>query len=390
MIHARQAGLAGPLKPGDGVRNNVCGLTYDQRLDWLRLIRSDNVGPRTFRALLRHYGSAAEALRAVPELARRGGGGPGRICSRIEAERELAAAEALGVGFVASCEPAYPFRLAMIDDVPPLLAVRGAPHVLTQPMIAVVGSRNASAAGIKFAERLAHALGEAGFIVVSGLARGIDAAAHRATLASGTVAVLAGGHDRIYPSEHAPLLDSILTAGAAVSEMPLGWEPRAADFPRRNRLISGLSAGVIVVEAAQRSGSLITARMALEQGREVFAVPGSPLDPRAAGTNALLKQGATLVTEIGDVTSALAPIIGMAPPPLSEPDQEPAATPAGFEPQQEARRQIIDLLGPTPVMIDDMIRLSGLSPAIVRTVLLELEIAGRLERQGGALVSLSS
>jgi DNA processing protein len=371
------------------VREEAIELTYDERLDWLRLIRSRNVGPRTFRALLRHYGSAAEALLALPELARRGGTAPGRICSRIEAEREFAAADALGAWFVASCEQAYPFRLAMIDDAPPLLAIRGTASMLERPMVAVVGSRNASAAGLKFAERLAHALGDAGFVVVSGLARGIDAAGHRATLATGTVAVLAGGHDRIYPPEHNVLLASILDAGAAVSEMPFGWEPRAGDFPRRNRLISGLSAGIIVVEAAQRSGSLITARMALEQGREVFAVPGSPLDPRAAGTNALLKQGATLVTEIGDVTSVLAPILGEASPSLREPDQDLPPVPAGFEPDQEVRRRIIDLLGPTPVAIDDLIRLSGLSPALVRTVLLELEIAGRLERHGGALVSLS-
>ena len=244
------------------------------------------------------------------------------------------------------------------------------------------------AAGSKFAQGLAHDLGAAGFGIVSGLARGIDAAAHRASLDSGTVAVLAGGHDRIYPAEHAELLQSILAAGCAVSEMPLAWEPRARDFPRRNRLISGLAVGVVIVEAAKRSGSLITARMAGEQGREVFAVPGSPLDPRSEGTNGLLKQGAILVTEAADVTTVLEPILGRG---LTLPVEEPGrdgASPPGAEPGEDERSRIIGLLGPTPVAIDDLVRLSGSSPAIVRTVLLELDLAGRLERHGGALVSL--
>ncbi len=274
----------------------------------------------------------------------------------------------------------------MIDDAPPLIAVRGKIAALAQPMIAVVGSRNASAAGAKFADRIARDLGDAGFVVVSGLARGIDAAAHRASLSSGTIAVLAGGHDHIYPPEHVDLLGQILEDGAAVSEMPMGWEPRAQDFPRRNRLISGLSLGVVIVEAARRSGSLITARMALEQGREVFAVPGSPLDPRAEGTNGLLKQGATLVTEAEDVLAVLRPILGETGRlPAEEPDGAP---PPLSEPASSDRERIVALLGPTPVSIDDLVRLSGLSPAVVRTVLLELEIAGRLERHGGSLVSL--
>jgi DNA processing protein len=253
-------------------------------------------------------------------------------------------------------------------------------------MAAMVGSRNASAAGSKIAERLARELGEAGLVVVSGLARGIDAAAHRGSLLTGTVAVLAGGLDRVYPEQHKDLLESILKAGAAISEMPLGYEPRARDFPRRNRLISGLALGVVVVEAAKRSGSLITARMALEQGREVFAVPGSPLDPRAEGTNGLLKQGAALVTEVADVLAVLQPILGRAfDVPIEEP--EPEALPAA-EPGTDERARIIGLLGPTPVAMDDLVRLSGSSPAVVRMVLLELEIAGRLERHGASLVSL--
>ena len=363
-------------------------LTDEQRLDWLRLIRSDNVGPRTFRVLVNDYGGAAAALAALPELARRGGAArPMRVFSRADAERELANARRAGVTYVALGEPEYPLRLRMIDDAPPLLAVRGHGPVLALPGVAVVGSRNASAAGIRFAERIAHDLAGEGFVIISGLARGIDAAAHRASLAAGTIAVLAGGHTRIYPAEHVPLLDALVEHGAAVSEMPIGWEPRGRDFPRRNRLISGLSMGVVVVEAARRSGTLITARLALEQGREVFAVPGSPLDPRAEGTNALIKQGAAIVTEAADVVSALRPILGRDEPnlPVEEPfgDGLPPA-----EPRQDERDRIIALLGPTPTVIDDLIRLSGASPQVVRTVLLELELAGRLERHGGARVSL--
>ncbi|HEX3858786.1 MAG TPA: DNA-processing protein DprA, partial [Pseudolabrys sp.] len=285
--------------------SNGVRLSDEQRLDWLRLIRSDNVGPRTFRDLLNYYGGARAALAALPALARRGGAsGAARICSTEDAERELKTMRSRGIECIALGEPDYPSRLAMIDDAPPLLAVQGQRAALMKPLVAIVGSRNASAAGVKFAERIARELGETGFGIVSGLARGIDAAAHRASLSSGTIAVLAGGHDRIYPAEHSGLLQSILADGAAVSEMPLTWEPRARDFPRRNRLISGLAAGVVIVEAAKRSGSLITARFAGEQGREVFAVPGSPLDPRAEGTNGLLKQGAQIVTESADVVAA--------------------------------------------------------------------------------------
>jgi DNA processing protein len=374
-----------------GTAIDGAALSDEERIDWLRLIRSENVGPRSFASLLRYYGSARAALAQLPELARRGGAATVRICSRAEAERELAAARALGVCLVGLREPAYPARLAEIDDAPPLLAVRGKLSALARPMLAMVGSRNASAAGAKIAAQLARDLGAAGFVVVSGLARGIDAAAHRASLASGTVAVLAGGHDRIYPADHAPLLDAILEDGAAISEMPLGWEPRARDFPRRNRLISGLSVGVVIVEAAQRSGSLITARFALEQGREVFAVPGSPLDPRAQGANGLLKQGAILVTEAADVIAAIEPILGGAvarppAPPLEAPQFEAEADET--EPDGHAH-DIARLLGPTPVAIDDLVRLSGASPAIVRRVLLELELAGRIERHGGGLVSMT-
>jgi DNA processing protein len=252
-------------------------------------------------------------------------------------------------------------------------------------MIAIVGSRNASGAGLKFAGQLARDLGEAGFVVISGLARGIDQAAHRATVESGTVAVLAGGHDRIYPPEHENLLAALLDQGGAISEMALGHVPRAHDFPRRNRLISGASLGVVVIEAAHRSGSLITARMAAEQGREVFAVPGSPLDPRAAGTNDLIKQGAALVTEASDVINAILPILER---PVVLEAREGDDEPLDFDIDPGIRERIVALLGPSPVSLDDLIRMSGLSPTIVRTVLLELELAGRLERHGGGLVSL--
>jgi DNA processing protein len=360
-------------------------LTDEQRIDWLRLIRSDNVGPRTFRSLVNHFGSARIALARLPDLARRGGAQrPGRICSEEEAHAELAASQRTGVSLVAPGEAGYPPRLATLDDAPPLLGVRGALEVLVRPMIAIVGSRNASGAGLKFAGTLARDLGEAGFVIASGLARGIDQAAHRTSLESGTVAMLAGGHDKIYPPEHEDLLAAIIDAGgAAISEMPMGHVPRARDFPRRNRLISGVSLGVVVVEAALRSGSLITARIAAEQGREVFAVPGSPLDPRAAGTNDLIKQGATLTTEASDVIHAVEPIMGR-PIELREPDDELPA----YEPDASDRARIVSLLGPSPILLDDLIRMAGTSPAIVRTVLLELELAGRLERHGGGLVSL--
>lgn len=368
----------------DGTR-----LTDRQRIDWLRLIRSDNVGPRTFRSLINHFGSAGAALDHLPDLARRGGAArPARICSEDEAAAEIARGRAIGVTLVAPGEAGYPPRLAAIDDVPPLLAIRGQTEALTRPMIGIVGSRNASGVGLKLAQTLARDLSEAGFVVVSGLARGIDQAAHRASLGNGTVAVLAGGHHRIYPPEHEGLLAELLQSGAAISEMPLDHVPRARDFPRRNRLISGASLGVVVIEAAHRSGSLITARIAAEQGREVFAVPGSPLDPRAAGTNALIKQGATVVTEAADVIAAVEPILRRpADLPIEETaDDDPSPL---LEPAADDRARIIGLLGPSPLGLDDVIRMAGTSPAIVRTVILELELAGRLERHGGGLISLA-
>ena len=281
-------------------------LTEADRIDRLRLIRSDNVGPRTFNSLLRHFGDARTALERLPDLTRRGGAArSGRVCSEEDARAELATSKKLGVSLVAPFEAGYPPRLATLDDAPPLLGVRGSSDVLMRPMIAIVGSRNASGAGLKFASQLAHDLGDAGFVVISGLARGIDQAAHRSTIASGTVAVLAGGHDRIYPPEHERPASPHCSITAAPFPKCRSATCRApATFHAATGLISGAALGVVVVEAAHRSGSLITARMAAEQGREVFAVPGSPLDPRAAGTNDLIKQGATLTTEAADVINA--------------------------------------------------------------------------------------
>jgi DNA processing protein len=374
------------LRSAGGIVDNsnitrMTNLTDAERIDWLRLIRSDNVGPRTFRSLLSYFGSARAALERLPDMARRGGAArPGRICSEDDARAELAACKRLDVSLTAPGEAGYPPRLATLDDVPPLLGVRGTVEALMRPMIAIVGSRNASGAGLKFAGKLAHDLSQSGFVIASGLARGIDQAAHRTSLDGGTVAMLAGGHDRIYPPEHEDLLAAIFHSGAAISEMPLGHAPRARDFPRRNRLISGAALGVVVVEAAHRSGSLITARIAAEQGREVFAVPGSPLDPRAAGTNDLIKQGATLITEAADVINAVEPIMER-PIALREPDGQ---EPLDFEADASDRARIVNLLGPTPISLDDLIRMADASPAVVRVVLLELELAGRLERHGGA------
>ncbi|MGC1864417.1 MAG: DNA-processing protein DprA, partial [Methylocystis sp.] len=282
-------------------------LSDGQLLDWLRLIRSENIGPRTFRELVNRYGGASAALEALPELVARSLKGRAiRIADRDEALREIEASRAMGARFIVTSDPEYPPLLRMIDSAPPLLMIRGDAGALARPCVAIVGSRNASASGLAFTERLARGLAREDYVIVSGLARGVDTAAHRACVETGTVAVLAGGHARPYPSENAPLLEKIVQSGGAViSEMPLEWEPRGRDFPRRNRLVSGLALGTVVVEAARRSGSLITARFAAEQGREVFAVPGSPQDPRAEGTNDLLRDGATLCACVEDVTRVL-------------------------------------------------------------------------------------
>ena len=389
-------------------------LTDAQRLDWLRLIRTEGIGPRSFRGLINRFGGAAAALDALPDLTRRQGR-PVVPPSRALAEDEVAALARLGGRLIATGEGGYPRLLQATEAAPPLLAIRGDAELAGRPAIAIVGSRNASGPGLAFTERMARELGEAGLVVVSGLARGIDARAHRASLVGGTVAVMAGGHDRIYPANHAGLVEAILDAGGAVlAEMPVGWEPRGRDFPRRNRIISGLAYGTLVVEAARRSGSLITARYALEQGREVFAVPGSPLDPRAEGTNDLIRQGATLVAEAAHVLDALAPIIERGP----DPDRAPArgaphfadrsdfwdeidldggsasagAAIAPAEPDHEPtgeRDRVLALLSPSPIGTDELARAAAVNIRVVQSVLLELELDGRIERHGTGAVSLS-
>ncbi|BAF88846.1 SMF protein [Azorhizobium caulinodans ORS 571] len=366
-------------------------LSRAQRLDWLRLIRAENVGPRTFRALINQFGGAAAALEALPALARRGGRlMPPRIPTLDEAQAELGALERLGGRLVLMGDTAYPPALRAVDDAPPVLSVRGSDAMLAAPKVAIVGARNASAAGRTLAARFARDLAAAGFVVVSGLARGIDTAAHEAALAGGTIGVFAGGLSRPYPAENVPLIQAVAEKGAVVSEMPLGWEARARDFPRRNRLVSGMALGTLVVEAAERSGSLITARLANEQGREVFAIPGSPLDPRAGGTNRLLKAGATLVTEPQDVIDALKPLLERPLPGGGDETFEAPRPPRAPEggPDEGVRARILELLSPVPTALDDLVRLSGASAAEVQVVLLELELAGRLERQRGGLVAL--
>lgn len=369
-------------------------LSDEQRLNWLMLIRSDNVGPATFRDLISHFGTAAAALEALPDLAKRGGtAGRIRIASRQDALAEIDAAARLGARFVALNEPDYPPLMRGLDNPPPLLCVKGEAGILSRRAVGIVGSRNASISGQKLASRFARELGAAGNCVVSGMARGIDAAAHHAALETGTVAVLAGGVDIPFPPEHAGLAAQIVSAGGAlVSEMPIGWKPRAIDFPRRNRIIAGLSLGVIVVEAAKRSGSLITARLAGENGRGVFAVPGSPLDPRAEGANHLIRQGATLVTSTQDVLEALEPMDGREPRlPFDMNEPQDAAYESGAAPLDatpDLRQSIVDALGPSPCEIDDIIRFTGASAGEVQLVLLELSLAGKLERHGGNRVSI--
>jgi len=364
-------------------------LTDAEKVDWLRLSRSEGVGPITFFHLVRFYGGAAKALAALPDLARRSGRkAPLRIGSEKEAECELAAVKRAGAALLGWLEPAYPVPLAAIEDAPPLVTLRGDAALLARRNVAVVGARNASANGRALAETIARDLGKAEFVVVSGLARGIDAAAHKGALATGTVAVLAGGIDVCYPPEHQALYDAIAEQGALVAELPPGTEPLARHFPRRNRIISGLSEGVVVVEAAMRSGSLITARLAGEQGREVFAVPGSPLDPRCHGSNNLIRQGAALTESAEDVLRALGGRrIAAAPAAaLAEPDLEPLAPPAEAD-SDKARTLLIEQLSPSPTAVDELVRQTDLPPALVASALLELELAGRIERHPGNRVA---
>jgi DNA processing protein len=370
--------------------------TQEERLACLRLSRSENVGPITFRQLLARYGTAATALADLPELARRGGRRrPIRVYPKAAAERELEALAAAGVQLLCQGEAGYPAALAATDDGPPVVTLLGRADFLDRPAIAVVGARNASANGRRLAQQLAADLDQGDYLVVSGMARGIDAAAHQGALDSGTAAVLAGGVDVVYPEENRGLYKEIVERGVVLSEMPLGTVPQSRHFPRRNRLISGLSLGVVVVEATPRSGSLITARLALEQGREVFAVPGSPLDPRARGCNKLLRQGAVLVEGADDVTEALR---GMLRTPLEQPPVQQFMGPGPGEMAPladeselaEARQTVEDLLGPNPVTIDQLVRTSELPLAVLMEALLELELAGRIERQAGQKVAIAA
>ncbi|MGR6431210.1 DNA-processing protein DprA [Rhizobium sp. PAMB 3174] len=374
-------------------RRKGIALTDRQRICWLRLIRSDNVGPATFRDLINHFGTAEAALAALPELSSRGGSTrPMRVATVGEAERELDALYRFGGRFVGIGEPEYPPSLRHIDGAPPLLAVKGDATTLTRPAVGIVGSRNASISGAKFAAMIAGECGRAGYAIVSGLARGIDTAAHRASLSTGTVAAMAGGLDQTYPPENQSLLDAICDGGGvAITEMPFGWEPRARDFPRRNRLIAGVALGLTVIEAASRSGSLITARLAAEFGRLVFAVPGSPLDPRCEGTNGLLKNGAIVTTSAEDILEALAPMSDIdlfSPPTVSEPYGDDDDRPIAPPPDDSDRSRLVNALSPTPVEIDDVIRHTGLPASAVYLILLELDLAGRLQRHAGGMVSL--
>ncbi|MEN5299427.1 DNA-processing protein DprA [Brucella sp. TWI559] len=375
---------------------NGIRLSDRQRLNWLRLIRTDNIGSVTFRDLILFCGSAANAIERLPSLNIRGGGSRTiRVTPLEDAERELEAIERIGARLVGMGEPDYPQQLKNCEAPPPLVIIKGDVNVFRKPPIAIVGSRNASVVGARFTEKIARDLGDAGFAIVSGLARGIDAAAHKASMQSGTVAVLAGGLDKPYPPENLPIYRAIPEhSGALITEMPMGAEPRSRDFPRRNRIIAGLSLGLIVVEAAERSGSLISARMAGEMGRTVFAVPGSPLDPRARGTNALLKQGATLVTHADDVIEALAPLTGgetmrnkTDQPDLLKQFEEPPENRQAATTDEE-RDILMNALGPVPVDIDTLVRHTGLESGNVQFILLELDLAGRLLRYPGNQVAL--
>ncbi|MEL7272498.1 MAG: DNA-processing protein DprA [Pseudomonadota bacterium] len=362
--------------------------TEAMRLDWLRLIRSENVGPATFADLLRRYNTAGEALEALPDLAGRAGRKTLRIATPADAEKELEKVQRKGARLVCMGEPDYPPALRAADSPPPVLAVAGSGDCLTRPSVAFVGSRNASLSGIKLTKQLAGETGAEDYTIVSGLARGIDAAAHEAALSTGTVAVFAGGIDHIYPRENERLAHAIVdNEGALVTEMPYGWKPRAQDFPRRNRIVAGMALGLVVVEAAKRSGSLISARLAAEAGRLVFAVPGSPLDPRSAGANHLIRQGAELITCTQDILDALAPmqkVQNQTAYTLDEKDEDAF----NGQPTSTEEQLFISALGHTPTDLDELIQHTGLPLGTVHLLIIQLELAGRLERHTGNRVSM--
>ncbi|MCW0045309.1 DNA-processing protein DprA [Brevundimonas sp. BT-123] len=351
-----------------------------ERFARLRLARTDRIGPVTFTQLIGRYGSALGVLDALPDLVRKSGAAS--VPPPVEAiEREIAAGDAIGARLLVLGDPDYPEMLAALDPPPPILWTRGRVDLLNQPSVAIVGARIASAGGQRIARGLAQQLGQAGHVVVSGMARGIDAAAHEGALATGTVAVLGGGVNDIYPSEHADLYARLTEQGCVVSESPVGARAQARDFPRRNRIISGLSRGVVVVEAEVRSGSLITARLAAEQGRDVFAVPGSPLDPRARGPNELLRQGAILCEGIEDIDRAFNTLRTL---------REPPADPMRFDGDIEDAflDRVAALLSPTPTPRDEIARALNAPVSQVAAALLELSLTGRADLLSGGLASL--
>lgn len=362
-------------------------ITASEKLARLRLARTRNVGPVTYRQLIHRFGSAVNALAQIPELAKRGGSKL-KPHPKAEAEREIAAIAYLGADWLVLGEMRYPKMLGAMEDAPPVLIYKGAAHLMDKPCVGMVGARNASAVGRKMASIIAGQLGDAGYVVVSGLARGIDTAAHQASLKTGTIAAIAGGVNVVYPQENADLQEAIAIHGLLVTEMPPGTKPQARHFPRRNRLIAGLGLGVIVVEAAAKSGSLITARLAGEHGREVMAVPGSPMDPRAQGANSLIRNGATLVENARDVIDVLSGLRRLDMSEMSVPSFEGAAI-VNKEPSIQERDKLREAIGFTPVLVDELIRSCELEAAVVATILLELELAGKVERHAGNRVSLT-
>jgi DNA processing protein len=358
-------------------------LADDEKLNWLRLSQSENIGPVTFQQLIQRYGTATIVIDALPEISQRGGLRRSlKIYPKESALRDIERAQKHAAQFVASGERGYPPALTYIPGAPPLLCVAGKLDLAHMPAVGIVGARNASAIGMKFTRSIAHALSEAGLLVVSGLARGIDTAAHEASVETHTAAVIAGGIDNFYPPENEKLQRRIAETGLLISEMLPGTAPKAENFPRRNRIISGISKVVIVVEAALRSGSLITARFAAEQGREVFAVPGSPLDPRCEGTNRLIKDGANILTSVNDVIDALSMMRSEPIGSLLE-----STLPSSGNIGADEREHIVALLSPTAIETDDLIRESGFASETVLGILLELEIAGRALRHAGGRVS---
>jgi DNA processing protein len=355
-----------------------------ERFDRLRLIRSPRIGPVSYRQLLARFGTAGDALRAIPLLAQRGGG-RASVADAGVVEREIAASRALGARYLLMGDADYPALLDQMEGAPPALIVRGDVRLSARPCVAIVGARNASAAACRFARTLAQELGERGAVVVSGLARGIDTEAHRGSIDSGTIGVIASGIDMVFPPENRDLQGQVADRGLLVTEHPPGVQPLARHFPARNRIIAGLALGTVVVEAAPKSGSLITARLAGEAGREVMAVPGSPIDPRAQGCNLLIRDGATLVQNGADVMEAIG---GLDPRMVRQQSFDFVGAPVSSDVAQAERTAVVALLGPVAVAVDEIIRLSGLSPAVVQTVLLDLELGGRLERQAGGRVSL--